>query len=80
VELDKKTAFWEAGSNQARGYFTLSYASQLNTSKTYVVSVYTPVKTCQIIIYFMWGKTVDNKNSQQKSPQGAFLKTNVLFL
>lgn len=34
--LNKKTAFCEAGSYQARGYFTLSYASWLNNLKTYV--------------------------------------------
>jgi len=63
LNLNKKTAFLEAGSYQARGYFTLSYASWLNNLKTYVTTVYTARKTCQMLIYQPWGKAVNNKNS-----------------
>jgi len=76
----KKTAFLEAGSQQARGHLTLSYASRLIASKTYVSTVYTPRKSCQINIKFRCGKSVNNKIRLKKAPytRGFFFKQ-ILF-
>jgi hypothetical protein len=43
----KKPVFSRSGLITSQGVFTLSFASWLNILKTYVLSVYTPTKSCQ---------------------------------